>query len=75
MAKKFMQAVAKRIASKGTKGALHEELGISKDKPIPTERINSELAQLHKESAGEKKLSASELKKERRLAFAKAARK
>lgn len=73
MAGKFMQAARSKMEKKGTVGALHEELGVPKGKKIPTERINSELSQLHSEAKGGK-LSAAELKKVRRLSFAKATR-
>ena len=71
---KWMRAVSKRMEQKGTKGALHEELGISQDKEIPTSRLRSEAAKLAKKGAGDKTLSADELRRSQRIQFALRAR-
>jgi len=51
-------------------GALHKELGIAQDKPIPTGKLRSEKARLSKKAEGEKKLSASELRRLKRVNLA-----
>lgn len=53
------------------KGALHKELGIPQDEKIPMELINKQLTDLSAKAKGDNKLSATELKKLRRLNLAK----
>lgn len=74
MADKWMQAASKTMASSGTKGALHESMGVSQDEKISTARLRAEAARLEAKAKGDKKLSADELKKLHRIQFALRAR-
>lgn len=56
------------------KGALHKQMGVPAGKKMPRGRMASMASKLHKKVASGKKLSASQLRTSRRLAFAKAAR-
>jgi hypothetical protein len=47
---KWMQDVSKGAEKKGTKGALHKDLGVPQDQKIPTDRLNSLQAMLHQKS-------------------------
>ena len=44
---KWMQDLSKDAEKKGTKGALHKDLGVPEDKKIPTERLESLKQMLH----------------------------
>jgi hypothetical protein len=44
---KWMQDLSKNAERKGTKGALHKDLGVPEDKKIPTERLESLKQMLH----------------------------
>lgn len=57
------------------KGALHKQLGVPEDKPIPLSKIDSELSTLHSKVEKGQKLSKNELTKQRRLQAAKNAKK
>lgn len=56
------------------KGALHRQMGVPAGKKMPVGRMNKMASKLKKKSKSGKKLSATELRTSRRLAFAKAAR-
>ena len=56
------------------KGALHKQMGVPAGKKMPVKRMNKMASKLHKKTESGKKLSKTELRTARRLAFAKAAR-
>ena len=58
------------IPDKLKKGALHRELGISEDKPIPTETLQKKKTELQAAAEGDKKLSVSQMKTLKRVNFA-----
>ena len=68
MAEKWMAEAFKK------KGALHEELGVAKDKPIPMKKVSEAQAHLTKKREGGSKLSPEEGRLSRRLALAKRAK-
>ena len=43
---KWIQSVARKIEKKGTAGALHKQLGVPEDKPIPVARLEAIKARL-----------------------------
>lgn len=67
---KWLSKAGKEIAKKGTKGALHKDLGVSKDKKIPVATLNKKKAALQKKGEGDKKMSAEDRKELRRVQFA-----
>lgn len=62
-----LSAMSYKTRQAGRVGALHEAMGISKEKKIPTSRLISERNRLSKKSEGDKKLSATELKRLRMI--------
>lgn len=58
------------IPDKLKKGALHRELGISEDKPIPTELLLKKKKELQDVAKGENKLSPTQMRTLRRVNFA-----
>ncbi len=56
-------------------GALHKDLGIAKDKPIPTELLEKKKKTLMERGKGDKKLSEKDRKLLQRINFALNARK
>lgn len=69
----WMSKAAESMEKRGTKGALHRDLGIAADKPIPTSTLRSQAARLH-EKAEAGKLTQSERLRSRRINFALRAR-
>ena len=49
--KKPFQQIAASIKARGTQGALHRQLGVPEDKPIPTERLRRLRARLRKKKS------------------------
>lgn len=67
---KWMAAVRKKMQKAGTVGALREQMGAAEGKNIPTSELRAKASELSKKAKGEKKLSASELEKSRRVNLA-----
>jgi|3_EtaG_2_1085321.scaffolds.fasta_scaffold26915_3 hypothetical protein len=51
-------------------GALREEMGVKEGEKIPAKKLNAEETRLRKKGEGEKKLSAADRKKLRRVVLA-----
>ena len=67
---RLVEADEKWIPKNLEKGALHKELGISKDKKIPMTLLKKKKAELQKKAEGDKKLSNKDLKTLQRINFA-----
>jgi hypothetical protein len=65
MAEKFFQRAVKKMEAKGTKGALHRQLGVPEDQPIPAAKLAA---------AGARAKRTGSTKLARRVGFAKAGR-
>ncbi len=65
MAEKFFQRATKKMEQKGTKGALHRQLGVPEDQPIPKAKLAA---------AGARAKRTGNTKLARRVGFAKAGR-
>jgi hypothetical protein len=63
--------MAKAFANKG---ALHRELGVSEDKPIPVSKLNEARAKLDAKRKAGKGLTGEEVRLSRRLALARRAK-
>jgi hypothetical protein len=68
--KKWMQKAGKEMEKKGTKGALHRQLGKKEGEKLSKSELESKKAALQKKGEGDKKLSADERKMLRRIIFA-----
>jgi hypothetical protein len=65
MAEKFFQRATKSMERRGTKGALHRQLGVPQDEPIPASKLKAAAARAKR--TGNTQLA-------RRVGFAKAGR-
>ncbi len=66
----WMQKAGEEMEKKGTKGALHRQLGKEKDEKISKRELESIKKRLQKKAEGDKKLSAEDRKLLRRVVFA-----
>ena len=68
--KKWMQKAGKEMEKKGTKGALHKQLGKSEDEKLSRRELESIKRELQAKAEGDAKLSQSDRKLLRRVIFA-----
>lgn len=68
--KNWMQKAGEEMEKKGTKGALHRQLGKEEDEKISKRELESIKKRLQKKAEGDKKLSAEDRKLLRRVVFA-----
>lgn len=68
--KKWMQKAGKEMEKKGTKGALHKQLGKSEDEKLSRRELESIKRELQAKAEGDGKLSPSDRKLLRRVIFA-----
>ena len=67
---KWMQKAGKEMENKGTKGALHKQLGKPESEKLSKAELESIKRDLQKKAEGDKKLSAADRKLLRRVIFA-----
>ena len=67
---KWMQKAGKEMEAKGTKGALHKQLGKKEGEKLSKSELETKKAALQKKGEGDKKLSAEDRKLLRRIIFA-----
>jgi pyruvate/2-oxoglutarate dehydrogenase complex dihydrolipoamide acyltransferase (E2) component len=67
---KWMQKAGEEMEKKGTKGALHRDLGKKEGEKLSKAELESKKAALQKKGEGDKKLSAEDRKLLRRIIFA-----
>ena len=67
---KWMQKAGEEMEKKGTKGALHKQLGKSEDEKLSKRELESIKRDLQAKAEGDKKLSPSDRKLLRRVIFA-----
>lgn len=67
---KWMQKAGEEMEAKGTKGALHKQLGKKEGEKLSKSELETKKAALQKKGEGDKKLSAEDRKLLRRIQFA-----
>lgn len=67
---KWMQKAGEEMETKGTKGALHRQLGKKEGEKLSKSELETKKAALQKKGEGDKKLSAEDRKLLRRIIFA-----
>jgi hypothetical protein len=67
---KWMQKAGEEMEKKGTKGALHRDLGKKEGEKLSKSELETKKAALQKKGEGDKKLSAEDRKLLRRIIFA-----
>lgn len=67
---KWMQKAGEEMEAKGTKGALHKQLGKKEGEKLSKSELETKKAALQKKGEGDKKLSAEDRKLLRRIVFA-----
>lgn len=67
---KSMQKAGEEMEAKGTKGALHKQLGKKEGEKLSKSELETKKAALQKKGEGDKKLSAEDRKLLRRIVFA-----